>query len=118
MILPVFKTKNHNEKIKTNSFPNFKVCRQLKIINEKRKSNVTSLHKYIKKSLSQNKRKGKKSLNIKNQFKHSKIFKISDFGLCKNVLKKKPEEFGAGNLLAPEICKFGPDSSKVYFCNN
>lgn len=44
-----------------------------------------------------------------------KKFKLSDFGLCVNILKQRPEELGDGEFLAPEVMKHGPASSEVIF---
>jgi hypothetical protein len=42
-----------------------------------------------------------------------KEFKLSDFGLCVNVHKSLPFQFGCNTYLAPEICQLGPDNPKV-----
>ena len=42
-----------------------------------------------------------------------KMFKLSDFGLCVNVNKSVPLQFGCNTYLAPEICQLGPDNPKV-----
>ena len=57
--------------------------------------------------------KNKLSQKLKKQEKSNKIFKLSDFGICKNIHRERPSEFGAGNYLAPEVCMHGPDSTNV-----
>ena len=42
-----------------------------------------------------------------------KIFKLADFGLCVNVRRSKPFQFGCNQYLAPEVLQHGPDNPKV-----
>lgn len=62
------------------------------------------------------------SLNKSNPQSHQsnhefKKYKLSDFGLCVNIKKSQPLQFGCNDYLAPEICQMGPDSSKVIIFN-
>lgn len=41
------------------------------------------------------------------------VYKLSDFGLCKNINESHPLQFGCSTYLAPEICQMGPDSAHV-----
>ena len=59
--------------------------------------------------------KTKTKTNKNQKYKLKKIFKLSDFGLCTNIKKQTPKQFGSGVFLAPEICKKGPDSKKVVY---
>lgn len=73
------------------------------------KTNLTNLCKTNNTNISLNK---SCALSV-NSNQERKIYKLSDFGLCVNINRSKPLQFGCNSYLAPEICQRGPDSSQV-----
>jgi CRISPR/Cas system CMR-associated protein Cmr1 (group 7 of RAMP superfamily) len=73
------------------------------------KTNFTNIHKsnFLGSTLNKSQPQSDQSAQ------EIKIFKLSDFGLCVNVHKSQPLQFGCNTYLAPEICQLGPDNPRV-----